>query len=104
MRMTGPVQRLTVLIGEGDRYEHHALSAEVLRRAHAAGLAGATVLHGVSGFGASRAVHSSHVLSLSDDLPLVIVIVDTADKVQAFLPSLSIVTSGLVTVEDVEAV
>jgi PII-like signaling protein len=104
MRLTGAVQRLTVLIGEADRYHHHALSAEVLQRAHAAGLAGASVFHGVSGFGASRTVHTSHVLSLSDDLPLAIVIVDSAEKVQAFLPQLDVVENGLVLVEDVLAV
>lgn len=104
MRRTGPVQRLTVMIGEGDRFHHHSLSAELLQRAHAAGLAGASVFHGVSGFGLSRTLHTSHVLSLSDDLPLALVIVDDAEKVQAFLPQLDIVESGLVLVEDVLAV
>ena len=98
------MSRLMVLIGEADRYHHHALSAEILQRAHKAGLAGASVFHGVGGFGSSGTVHSTHVLSLSDELPLAIVIVDEPQKIQDFLPSLSIVESGLVTVEPVEAV
>jgi uncharacterized protein len=104
MRLTGPAQRVTVFFSEGDRFGHHALSTELLERAHAAGLHGACLLHGVAGFGASGTVHTSHVLSLSDDLPMVLVVVDRAEKVQAFLPQLGIVESGLVLLEDVEAV
>jgi hypothetical protein len=98
------VQRLTVYFSEGDRFGHHALSSELLERAKAAGLSGACVLHGVAGFGTTRTLHTSHVLSMSDDLPMVLVVVDRAEKVQAFLPQLGIVESGLVLVEDVEAV
>lgn len=104
MRLTGPVQRLTVFFGEGDRFDHRALSTELLERAHTAGLRGACLLHGIAGFGASGTVHTSHVLSLSDDLPMVLVVVDRAEKIQEFLPQLDIVESGLVLVEDVEAV
>lgn len=104
MRLTGRLRRVTVLVGESDRFGHHPLHAEVVHRAHAAGLAGASVFHGTSGFGASRALHTSRVLSLSDDLPVSIVLVDTAEKVQAFLPQLDVVQNGLVLVEDVEAV
>lgn len=104
MRLTGRLQRVTVLVGETDRFGHHPLSTEVVHRAHAAGLAGASVFHGTSGFGARRALHTAHVLSLSDDLPVAIVLVDVQEKVQAFLPQLDIVTDGLVLVEDVEAV
>lgn len=103
MRLTGAVQRLSVYFSEGDRCGHHALSTELLERAHAAGLSGASLLRGVAGFGASRTVHTSHVLSLSDDLPMVLVVVDTAERIQAFLPQVGIVESGLVLVEDVEA-
>jgi len=104
MRLQGRVQRLTVHLGEADRLQGKSLSAELLERAHAAGLAGATVFRGVAGFGAGRTVHSTHVLSLSDDLPLVLVVVDTAEKVQAFLPHLEFLPVALVTVEDLEAV
>lgn len=104
MRMTGSMKRVMVLFGAADRFGHHALSAELLERAHAAGLAGATVLPGTAGFGASRTVHTAHVLSLSDDLPMMFLAVDTPAKVDGFLASLDVVTSGLVLVEDVEAV
>ena len=104
MRLQGPVQRLTVHLAETDRFQGKSLSAEVLERAHAAGLAGATVFRGVAGFGAGGDVHSAHVLSLADDLPVVVVVVDTAEKVRAFLPHLEFLPIALVTVEDLEAV
>lgn len=105
MRLTGPAQRLTIFIGESDRWHHHSLTTEILQRAHRAGLAGASVLRGISGFGASGLVHTSHVLSLSDDLPIAIVIVDTAERIDHFLPQLDeIITEGLVIVDDVRVV
>ena len=105
MRLQGPARRLTIFIGESDQYRHHSLSSETVQRARRAGLAGATVLGGVSGFGASQTLHSSHLLSLSDDLPLVIVIVDDPARIQAFLPQLDqVITEGLVVVDDVEVV
>jgi len=104
MRLQGPVQRLTIHLAEGDRHDGQALSAVVLERAHAAGLAGATLLRGLAGFGEGGTVHTAHVLSLSDDLPLVVVVVDSADRIHAFLPHLEFLPLALVTVEDVEAV
>jgi PII-like signaling protein len=105
MRLQGPAQRLTIFIGESDQYRHHSLSSEIVQRARKAGLAGATVLRGVSGFGASQTLHSSHLLSLSDDLPLAIIIVDDPARIQAFLPQLDqLIAEGLVIVDDVEVV
>ena len=104
MRLQGRVRRLTAYLGEADRHHGKPLSAVVLERAHAAGLAGGSVLRGVAGFGAAGTVHSAHVLSLSDDLPLVVVLVDTAEKVDAFVPQLQDLPLALVTVEDLEAV
>ena len=105
MRLTGPAQRLTVLVGESDRWHHHSLTAEILHRAQAAGLAGASVFRGVSGYGASGLVHTTHVLSLSDDLPMAVVIVDTAERIEAFLPQLDeIVEEGLVIIDEVRVV
>lgn len=104
-RLQGPARRLTVIVGESDRFHHHALSAEIVHRAHRAGLAGATTVRGDSGFGASRTLHTSHVLSLSDDLPVLIYIVDSAERIEAFLPELDgLITEGLVIVEDVEVI
>ena len=104
MRLTGQMKRLTVHFSEKDRFGHRALSTELLERAHAAGLRGATLLRGVAGYGTAMTLHTSHLLSLSDDLPMLLVVVEDADRVEAFLPQLGIVESGLVLVEDVEAV
>ncbi|MBK9180914.1 MAG: DUF190 domain-containing protein [Acidimicrobiales bacterium] len=105
MKLEGPARRLTVFVGESDRHGHTPLATEIVHRAHGAGLAGATVLRGVEGFGASNHLHTTHILSLSDDLPMVIVIVDAAERIAAFLPQLDdLVTEGLVIVEDVEVV
>ena len=105
MKLTGPARRLTVFVGESDRYDHHALATEIVSRARAAGLAGATVLRGIEGFGASNHLHTTRMLSLSDDLPVVIVIVDSAEHVDAFMPQLDeLISEGLVIVDEVEIV
>jgi PII-like signaling protein len=96
-------RRLTIFIGESDRYHHHTLSAEIVQRAQRAGLAGCSVFRGVEGFGASRTLHTAHVLSLSEDLPIAVIIVDTAEHIDAFVPQLDeLIDEGLVIVDDVE--
>jgi PII-like signaling protein len=103
--LQGPAQRLTVIVGESDTVEHRPLYTEIVHRAHAAGLAGASVFRGVEGYGASSRVHTTRILSLAEDLPVSVVIVDTAERIQAFLPQLEeIVADGLVLVEDVQVV
>lgn len=105
MKLEGQQQRLTVYIGESDRYGHTPLATEIVQRAHAAGLAGASVFRGVEGYGASNHIHTTRILSLSDDLPIAIVIVDRPDAIAAFLPQLDeLVSEGLVVVEDIEVV
>ena len=106
MTLHGAARRLTVHIGEDDSWNHRPLYTEIVHRAHEAGLAGASVLRGIEGFGASSSrIHTSRILSLSEDLPVVVVIVDTAEKIDAFLPQVEeIVSEGLVTLEDVEVV
>jgi PII-like signaling protein len=105
MRLHGPALRLTVLVGEADQAHHRPLYTEVVHRAHQAGLAGASVFRGVEGYGRSSHIHTTRLLSLSEDLPVAVVIVDTAERVRAFLPQLDgLVTDGLVLVEDVEVV
>jgi uncharacterized protein len=97
--------RLTILVGESDTWHHGPLHSEIVRRAHATGLAGASVFHGIEGFGASSRIHTSRLLSLSDDLPVAVVVVDTTDRIEQFLPQLAeLVPSGLVTLEDVQVV
>lgn len=105
MRLAGVAQRLTIFVGESDRWHHHALTSEILHRAHQAGLAGGSVFRGTSGFGASGLVHTARVLSLSDDLPMAVVIVDAAERIQQFLPQLDeLITEGLVIIDDVEVI
>ncbi|GGX69789.1 DUF190 domain-containing protein [Streptomyces hiroshimensis] len=95
--------RLTVFLTESDRWGHHPLSSEIVHRAHAAGLAGATVFRGSEGYGASSVVHTARLLSLSEDLPVTVVIVDAEEAVRAFLPALAEVAGEkLVTLEPVE--
>ncbi|GAA2139404.1 DUF190 domain-containing protein [Kitasatospora kazusensis] len=87
-RLTGGALRLTVLVGENDTWRHRPLYSEIVHRAHAAGLAGASVFRGIEGYGGSSPVHTVRLLSLSGDLPVSVVIVDAAERVRAFLPQL----------------
>ncbi len=105
MELSGPALRLTVFIGENDRWHHRPLYTEIVHRAHAAGLAGASVLRGIEGYGASSRIHTTRLLSLSEDLPVLVVIVDAEEKVRAFLPQLDeLVSEGLVVVDPVEVI
>jgi uncharacterized protein len=105
MLSAGPALRLTVFVGESDRWRHKPLYAEIVHRAHAAGLAGATVLRGIEGYGAANRVHTTRLLSLSEDLPVAIIVVDVPERVRAFLPQLDgLIGEGLVTVDPVEVV
>jgi PII-like signaling protein len=98
-------RRLTILIGEDDLWHRKPLHTEIVHRAHAAGLAGASVFRGIEGYGASSHIHTTRILSLSQDLPIAIVIVDRAEVIDAFLPQLDeLVTEGLVILDDVEVV
>lgn len=103
--MEGPGTRLTIYLGEDDHWHHKPLYHEIVRRARDAGLAGASVLRGVEGYGASSLIHTTRILSLSEDLPVVIVIVDEEAKLRAFLPRLDeLIGHGLVTLDQVEVV
>lgn len=93
---------LRIFMGESDRHEHKALYEAVVLKAREAGLAGATVLRGPMGYGKSSRLHSAKILRLSMDLPLVIEIVDSEEKIQSFLPTLdTMMIGGLVTMEKV---
>lgn len=103
--LTGRALRVTVYVGENDTWHHKPLYSEIVHRAHAAGLAGASVFRGVEGFGASSRIHTSRLLSLSEDLPVAVVLVDAEDRVRTFLPQLDeLVTEGLVTLDDCEVI
>ena len=105
MKIEGPAVRLTIFLGEDDTWHHKPLYHEIVRRARDAGLAGASVLRGVEGYGASSLIHTTRILSLSEDLPMVIVIIDEEAKLRAFLPQLDeLIGEGLVTLDQVEVV
>ena len=99
---------LRVLVGESDKVDHRPLFEAIVRTAKERGLAGATVLRGVEGFGAnSRFIHTAKILRLSEDLPVIIEMVDSEEKIRAFLPVLGelLERSGcgaMVTLEQVE--
>jgi PII-like signaling protein len=96
---------LRIFIGESDQWEHKPLYEAIVLRARELHLAGATVLRGPMGFGQSSRLHTAKILRLSADLPLVIEIVDSEEKINAFLPELEkMVGGGLVTLEKVKVV
>ena len=93
---------LRIFIGENDRHDHHPLYEAVVLKAREQHLAGATVLRGPMGFGHSSRLHTAKILRLSEDLPIVIEIVDSEEKINGFLPVLDgMLGSGLVTLEKV---
>ena len=105
MKLSGHALRLSIFIGEGDTWHHKALYAEIVHRAHKAGLAGATVIRGIEGFGASSRIHTPHLFRLSSDLPLLIVIIDAESRVREFLPQLDeLDISGLMTLDEVDVI
>lgn len=94
---------LRIFLGESDRFEHRPLYEAIVLKARESGLAGATVVRGPMGFGHSSHLHTAKILRLSEDLPLVIEMVDSEDKINAFLPVLdAMMGSGLVTIENVK--
>ena len=103
MKLEGPALRLSIYIGESDRWHHKPLYTEILNRAQAAGLAGSSVFRGIEGFGASSHLHTQRLLSLSEDLPIAVIIIDREELIRAFLPQLDeIVAEGLVILDAVE--
>jgi hypothetical protein len=103
MRLHGPATRLTIFIGESDEWHHKPLYHEIVHRAHQQGLAGASVIRGIEGYGANSRIHTTRILSLSEDLPLAIIIVDDEQRIRDFLPHIDeLITEGLVIIDLVQ--
>ena len=102
MKIEGEGKLLRIFIGESDRWEGHPLYEAIVLKAREAELAGATVLRGMMGFGADSRLHTTKVLRLSDDLPIVIELVDKPERIDAFIPELDrMVGEGMITTEPV---
>ena len=100
MKIDSEATLLRIFLGESDRHEGMALYRWIVRQARREGLAGATVLRGIEGFGAHSRLHTASILRLSEDLPIIVEIVDSTEKVERFLASLDGVSQeGLATLE-----
>lgn len=107
MSANTPVEatQLTVYTGDSFRYGGKLLYRAVVELLHAEGIAGATVLHGIEGYGGDKRIHTSRILDLSNDLPVVVIAVDRPEKIEAVLPKLDeMVDKGLVTTQPVRVV
>lgn len=105
MKIEGQALLLRIYIGESDRHENHPLYVAIVHLLRERGLAGATVLRGIEGFGRKARLHTTRLLRLSEDLPILIEIVDEEAKIRAVLPELdAMVTEGLITLEKVEVI
>jgi uncharacterized protein len=103
MRIEGEGKLLRIYIGESDRYHRKPLYQAIVEMLREEGLAGATVLRGIEGFGAHSHLHTARILRLSEDLPIIIEVADQAERIEEILPRLDeMVTEGMLTLERVE--
>ena len=94
--------KLTIYVGDSDKHGYKPLHLAIIELLHEESVSGATVLHGIEGYGSHKQIHTARILDLSGDLPVVIVAVDLPEKIEAILPKLdAMVGGGLVTTEDV---
>jgi PII-like signaling protein len=109
MKITGEGKLLRIFIGESDRCQGRPLYSALVEKAHELGLAGATVWRGIEGYGARSRIHTAKILRLSEDLPVIVEIVDSDEKVRAALPDLDALietagSGGLITLEKAEII
>jgi PII-like signaling protein len=105
MKISEEGQLLRIFIGESDRWQGKPLYEAIVLKAREMGIAGATMLRGLMGFGAASRIHTAKILRLSEDMPIVIEIVDSADKIDALLPIIDeMVEEGMVTLEKVRVI
>ncbi len=102
MKIEGDAKRVTIFIGESDRWQHQPLHTAIVEMLREEGVAGATVLRGIEGFGKNSRIHTASILTLSEDLPVVVTFVDVAERIDAVMPRIDeMLRGGIVTVEDV---
>jgi len=105
MKLEGTGLLVRIYLGEADRWHGKPLYQAIVERLRERGVAGATVLRGIEGFGAKQHLHSTRILSLSEDLPILVEAVDTEERIRAALPELDeMLGDGLITVEKVEVI
>jgi PII-like signaling protein len=105
VKLEGEGKLLRIFIGESDKFGRKPLYQAIVEMLREEGMAGATVLRGIEGFGANSHLHTARILRLSEDLPIVIEVADTAERIEAIMPKLDeMVTDGMVTLERVEVV
>jgi hypothetical protein len=105
VKITGKARRLRIYIGESDKYKGMPLYHAIVLKAKELGLAGATVIRGLEGFGANSRIHSARILAISSDLPILIDIVDSVEYIEKIIPFLDeVVKQGLITIEDIEII
>ncbi len=105
MKLAQDGELLRIFIGEADTWHRRPLYEAIILKAREHGIAGATMLRGLMGYGATSRIHTAKILRLSEDLPVIIEIVDSSDKIAAFLPVIdAMVQEGLVTLEKVQVI
>ncbi len=105
MKLEGEGQILRIFIGESDRWRKHPLHEAIIQKVRQMGIAGATVIRGLEGFGAHSRIHTAKILRLSEDLPIIIEIVDKVENIQRILPEIDeMIEEGLITLEDVHII
>ena len=105
MKIEGEGKLLRIFVGESDRWHGKPLYQAIVERVRHEGLAGATVLRGIEGFGANAHLHTTRLLRLSEDLPVLIEVVDEEERIRAILPELDVmVGDGLITLEKIEVI
>ncbi|NTW50898.1 MAG: DUF190 domain-containing protein, partial [Chlorobiales bacterium] len=109
MELRGDAKLLRIFIGEQDKYENRSLYEKIVVMARDAGLAGATVMKGVFSYGASSRIHTAKIFDFSQDMPMIVELVDTEEKISGFIPTLDEVlehsgSGALITIESVEII
>ena len=105
MKLPGKAKMLRVYFGEDDKWKDKPLYRAIVERCRELDIAGATVLRGIAGYGASTLIHRSHVLSFSHDAPVMVSVVDSEEKIQKLLPFLDeVVADGLIAISEVDVI